>query len=222
MIPRLLGLAIAGYLLGSIPLAWIAARLVTGKDLRTLGSGNVGVMNVALSVTRWAGLLVFLGELFKGVLAVYLAIQLVACGGSQVSLFGSIECQLAIGVTVLATVIGTRWMVWLRFAGGRGNTVGLGAMLVLSWQTLVIGLAIWVLVRLLSKSSFWATRISLLTWPFVFGLLTGSIVFLIFGLALSGVYLTTHETVTDDHTIMKERWPSLWAFVIGPKRHIEP
>jgi acyl phosphate:glycerol-3-phosphate acyltransferase len=215
MIPQLLGLAIAGYLLGSIPIAWIVARLVTGKDLRTLGSGNVGVMNVALSVTRWAGLLVFLGELFKGVLSVYLAIQLVACGGS---LSGTIECQLAIGVTVLAAVIGTRWMVWLRFAGGRGNTVGLGAIIVLSWQTLVIGLAIWVLVRLLSKSSFWATRISLLTWPFVFGLLTGSIVFLVFGLALSGVYLTTHETVTDDHTILKERWPSLWAFVIGPRR----
>ncbi len=218
MIPQLLGLAIAGYLLGSIPIAWIVARLVTGKDLRTLGSGNVGVMNVALSVTRWAGLLVFLGELFKGVLAVYLAIQLVTCGGP---LLGSIECQLAIGVTVLATVIGTRWMVWLRFAGGRGNTVGLGAMVALSWQTLVIGLAIWVLVRLISKSSFWATRISLLSWPFVFGLLTGSIVFLVFGLALSGVYLTTHETVTDDHTILKERWPSLWAFVIGPKRRRE-
>lgn len=218
MIAQLLGLAIAGYLLGSIPIAWIVARLVTGKDLRTLGSGNVGVMNVALSVTRWAGVLVFLGELFKGVLAVYLAIQLVGCRGS---LFGSIECQLAIGVTVLAAVIGTRWMVWLRFAGGRGNTVGLGAMIVLSWQTLVIGLSIWVLVRLISKSSFWATRTSLLTWPFVFGLLTGSIVFLIFGLALSGVYLTTHETVTDDHTILKERWPSLWAFVIGPRRRRE-
>ena len=66
MIPQLLGLAIAGYLLGSIPIAWIMAKLVTGKDLRTLGSGTVGVMNVALSVTRSAGLLVFLGELFKG------------------------------------------------------------------------------------------------------------------------------------------------------------
>ena len=216
MIPQLLGLAIAGYLLGSIPIAWIVTKLITGKDLRTLGSGNVGVMNVALSATRWAGLLVFIGELFKGVLAVYLAVQLPECGGS---LLGSFGCQLAIGITVLATVIGTRWMVWLRLAGGRGNTVGLGAMMVLSWQTLVIGLAIWVLLRLISKSSFWATRISLLTWPFVFGLLTGSIVFGVFGLALSGVYLTTHETVSDDHTILKERWPSLWAFVIGPKRH---
>jgi glycerol-3-phosphate acyltransferase PlsY len=109
VIPQLVGLAIGGYLLGSIPLAWIAAKLVTGKDLRTLGSGNVGVMNVALSVTRWAGLLVFLGEIFKGVLAVYLAVQLAGCGGSLAPLLGSSECQLAVGVTVLATVIGTRW-----------------------------------------------------------------------------------------------------------------
>jgi len=221
VILQLVGLAIAGYLLGSIPLAWIAARLVTGKDLRTLGSGNVGVMNVALSVTRWAGLLVFLGEIFKGVLAVYMAVQLAGCGSPQATLSGSLECQLAIGVTVLATVIGTRWMIWLRFAGGRGNSAGLGAMLVLSWQTLVIGLSIWALIRVLSKSSFWATRVSLITWPFVFGLLTNSVVFLIFGLLLSGVYLTTHETVTDDHTMIKERWPSLWAFVIGPKRRRE-
>lgn len=220
MILELLGLALVGYLLGSIPLAWIVAKLATGKDLRTLGSGNVGVMNVALSVTRWAGLLVFLGEVIKGVIAVFIAAT--ACGNPGSSVPFSLECQIAIGVTVLTTVIGTRWMIWLRFAGGRGNSAGLGAMLVLSWQTLVIGFAIWVLVRVLGRSSFWATRISLLTWPFVFGILTGSVVFLVFGLALSGVYLTTHETVTDDHTILKERWPSLWAFMIGPRRRKEP
>ncbi len=216
MIFETLLLALLGYLLGSIPLAWIVAKLVTGKDLRTLGSGNVGVMNVALSVSRWAGLLVFLGEGAKGITAVYIAATICEYGGATE--LAALECQIAVGVTVLMTVVGTRWMVWLRFAGGRGNTAGLGAMLILSWQTLVIGFAFWVLVRLASKSSFWATRISLLTWPFIFGWLTGSMVFLVFGLALSGVYLTTHETVTDDHTILKERWPSLWAFLIGPRR----
>ncbi|MEJ2304686.1 MAG: glycerol-3-phosphate acyltransferase, partial [Anaerolineales bacterium] len=58
------------YLIGSIPTAWIVVKLVTGRDIRTLGSGNVGVMNTALSVTRWAGLLVFVGEAAKGALAV--------------------------------------------------------------------------------------------------------------------------------------------------------
>lgn len=199
------GLAAAGYLLGSVPIAWIVTRLVTGKDLRQLGSGNVGVMNVALSVTRWAGLIVLLGEAAKGVLAVALA-------------RGVVDSEWAIGLTVLATVIGTRWMIWLGLAGGRGNTAGLAAMLVLSWQTLVLVFAIWAVVRLIGRSSFWATRISLLAWPFVFGALTGSWIYLAFGIVLSGVYLTTHRTVSDDHRIIKQRWPSLWAFLTGPKR----
>jgi glycerol-3-phosphate acyltransferase PlsY len=60
------------YLLGSIPVAWLLARWLTGHDLRRMGSGNVGVMNSALSVARWAGLLVFLTEIAKGLLAVTL------------------------------------------------------------------------------------------------------------------------------------------------------
>ncbi|MGH2621953.1 MAG: glycerol-3-phosphate acyltransferase [Anaerolineales bacterium] len=202
---QVFGLALGGYLLGSVPIAWLVTRLATGKDLRSLGSGNVGVMNVALSVTRWAGLLVFLAEAAKGLLAVVLA--------RTVS-----DSPLAIGVTVLATVIGTRWMVWLGFAGGRGNSAGLAAMALLSWQTLLVGIGIWAFVRLITRSSFWATRTSLVAWPFVFGWLTQSWGYLLFGLMLSGVYLTTHRTVSDDHTIIKERWPSLWAFLTGPKR----
>jgi len=212
----ILALVSAGYLLGSIPLAWIVTRLVTGKDLRRLGSGNVGVMNVALSATRWAGLLVFLGEAAKGALAVLLATWVTQCrlpaGG------GGAFCELAIGTTVLATVAGTRWMVWLRFAGGRGNTAGLAAMLLLSWQTLALGFGLWGLVRLVSRSSFWATRVSLLAWPVLFGLLARSWIYLVFGLALSAIYLTTHQLVSDDHELIKQRWPSLWAFLTGPKR----
>lgn len=192
-------------MLGSIPIAWIVTRLVTGRDLRSLGSGNVGVMNVALSVTRWAGLLVFLGEVSKGLLAVTLAR---AVSGSE----------LGTGVAVLATVIGTRWMLWLGFAGGRGNTAGLAAVLLISWQTLALGFILWGLVRLVSRSSFWATRLSLLAWPAIFGLLTESWIYLVFGLALSAIYLTTHQLVSDDHELIKQRWPSLWAFLTGPRR----
>src|SRR5439155_26411825 len=94
-------LVAGGYLLGSIPVAWLVTRAVTGQDLRQLGSGNVGVMNTALSVHRWAGLIVFLAEIAKGVLAV-LAAQV--WDGREV----------AIGRTVLATIVGTRWPIWLR------------------------------------------------------------------------------------------------------------
>ena len=71
---------------------------------------------------------------------------------------------------------------------------------------------------MLSRGARVATRILLVTRPFVLGWITQSWVYFVFGIALSGAYFTTHEPETDDHRIIKETWPSFWAFVTGPKR----
>ncbi len=196
---------LAGYLLGSIPIAWLITKLHTGEDLRKMGSGNVGVSNVALSVARWAGLLVFVSEICKGMIVVLVLRYLDAS-------------DLQVYATVLAAIIGTRWSIWLSFAGGRGNSVGFGAMLLLSWQTFVLGAAVWILARLISRSSFLATRVSLITWPVIFGLLVGSWLAFIFAGLVALTYLTTHEEGTDDHLIIKEEWPSIIAFLLSPRR----
>ena len=49
---------VIGYLLGSIPWAYIAARLIKGKDIRQIGGGNVGARNVFTEVGRGAGIAV--------------------------------------------------------------------------------------------------------------------------------------------------------------------
>ncbi len=201
----LLFLSLSCYLLGSLPVAWLVCRMITGQDLRFLGSGNVGVMNVAVSVARWAGLVVFLGEASKGILAVLLARAL---GGDEVLL----------GAAVVAAVAGTRWPIWLGGAGGRGNTVGAAALLLIAWPAIPAGGAIWVLARLLAGSSFRATRLTLVLIPFILGLVTQSWWFVLFGSILSVIYLSTQDVKTDDHQIIKERWPNLWAFLTGPPR----
>ncbi|UCG22930.1 MAG: glycerol-3-phosphate acyltransferase [Chloroflexota bacterium] len=199
-------LALIGcYLIGSIPQAWLITKLVTGKDLRQLGSGNLGVTNTAVSVARWAGLLVFLGELAKGMVAVLL---MRAAGGS--------EFMVAIGL--LAAVAGTRWSIWLGGAGGRGNTVGSGGLVLISWQILLVILVIWVILRLITRQSFLATRISLLLWPLIFALVSQTWWFAFFGAAMSLIYLDAQRPETDDHSIVKERWPSLLAFLTSPRR----
>jgi acyl phosphate:glycerol-3-phosphate acyltransferase len=196
---------IAGYFLGSIPVAWLVARAVTGRDLRRLGSGNVGVMNTAVSVARWAGLLVFLAEAAKGIGAVFLARSLSSH-------------EAAVALTLLAAVAGTRWSIWLRGAGGRGNTAAVAGILLLSWPTVACGLVLWCLARLLTRRSFVATRIVLLAWPLVFGLFTKSWWNGLAGAALSLMFLTTHRPETDDHLLIKERWPNLWRFLTSPRR----
>jgi len=194
------------YLVGSIPVAWIVTKLVTGKDLREVGSGNVGVMNVGLNVSRWAGLVVFFSEVAKGMFAVVLT-QTLELG------------ELAVYIAVLGVVIGTRWPVWLRFHGGRGNSAGIGALLLLSWQTLVIGMLFWVLIRLILRSSFWATRITFYLWPLIFGFLESSWLALGFAFILVLIYRSTQSASTDDHLMIKDRWPSLFHFILSPPRN---
>ena len=177
----------------------------TGKDLRLLGSGNLGVTNTALSVARWAGLLVLLLEAAKGMGAVLLV---KAAGGG--------EPLVALGL--MATVCGTRWSVWMKGAGGRANTAGVGGLLLIEWSLIFWFLVVWIPARLIFHSSFVATRISLVAWPLIFYLVTGVWWYALFGVALSLIYLQAQKPDTDDHAMIKEKWPNLWSFITSRKR----
>jgi len=198
-------LIVACYLIGSIPIAWLMGKIFSGKDLRQTGSGNVGVLNTMISVSRWAGVTVFLAEAAKGAAAVLLSR---AAGANE----------LVTGLAVLATISGTRWSVWLRGAGGRGNTAAMAALLLISWQSLLCALGIYFVSRVLTRSSFIAARIALVLWPVAFGLITQSWWSVIMGGAFSLLFATTHKPDTDDHLLVKERWGGLRRFAVLPPR----
>jgi len=69
---------VIGYLLGSTPSAYIATRLVTGEDVRQLGGGNVGGLNVYREVGAWPALVVGIVDLGKGTAAVAIAYWILA------------------------------------------------------------------------------------------------------------------------------------------------
>ena len=62
-----------GYLLGSIPTAYIATRLATGKDIRQLGGGNVGGLNTYREVGVWPATAVGIVDCGKGAAAIAIA-----------------------------------------------------------------------------------------------------------------------------------------------------
>jgi glycerol-3-phosphate acyltransferase PlsY len=200
-----LGILAFFYLIGSIPVAWLMCKLTGGDDIRNSGSGNAGVMNVALNVSRWAGLVVFAAEIAKGLLTVGLARRW--------------ELSEALtGLAVLAAVAGTRRSVWIYASGGRGNTLIASALLALAWPVVAIGLGIWAAGRLLLGSSYRATRLWMLSLPLTLGLVTGSWPYAFMGAALALFYLGAHKMSTDDHAILKKTWPSLWDFITAPPR----
>ena len=110
---------IIGYLLGTIPTAYLVTRFWKGCDIRRLGGGNVGFMNVFREVGIAPALVVVIFDLGKGAVAVAIAKWWLDAPDPFVLL------------AVLALVIGHNWMPWLKFSGGKGIAASIGALLVL-------------------------------------------------------------------------------------------
>jgi glycerol-3-phosphate acyltransferase PlsY len=120
---------VAAYLLGAIPFAYIAGRLTKGVDIRRVGGGNVGTTNVLREVGTASGLLVFAGDVLKGVLAILIAKWL---GVSIVIVF----------IAGLAAVVGHNWSVFIGFGGGKGGatTIGVFFALVPVYTAVIFGI----------------------------------------------------------------------------------
>jgi acyl phosphate:glycerol-3-phosphate acyltransferase len=134
---KIILLFIAAYLLGSIPMAYLAVKLIYRKDIRKYGSGQVGGSNVYRSFSKKLGITVGLYDAAKGALVVWVA-HLLGLGTAF---------QVVAGTGV---IIGHNWPLFLRFNAGRGlaTTVGVAlyllplgvpAMLFCAIFTLIVG-----------------------------------------------------------------------------------
>lgn len=132
-------LTLGAYLIGSVPAAYLAARLSRGIDLRQYGSGQVGAGNLLRTTSKKLAAPVVIYDLGKGAMMVWVA-QLLGLGVAQ---------QVTVG---LAAIIGHNWPVFLRFSGGRGVFTTLGvAFILMPWGILVF--AVIASPTLLLKSS---------------------------------------------------------------------
>lgn len=126
---------IAAYLLGSIPVGVVLARL-KGQDPRTVGSGNIGATNVMRAAGKTIGIITLLGDIFKGFLPTWLA---VSYGLSPIFV-------VAIG---LAAFLGHLFPVYLGFKGGKGVATALGVFLALEPAAIPILFVVFIAVLLL-------------------------------------------------------------------------
>ena len=128
----------SGYLFGSFPSGYLAGKISKGIDIRSVGSGSTGATNVLRHIGKRAAIIVFLLDVFKGVLSISLAKYFLL----------SDSWQVAIG---LSTLIGHIWPVWLNWKGGKAVATGLGIFLGLSWQVGLGTLGIFILMIALFK-----------------------------------------------------------------------
>jgi glycerol-3-phosphate acyltransferase PlsY len=170
MVPGILAVVI-GYLLGSIPCAYIAGRLIKGVDIRKVGGGNVGALNVMREVGTAAGLAVYLADVAKGSLAVLVAQWL---GAPLLWVFAA----------GLAALVGHSWPVWLKFRGGQGLATAMGILLALAPIEFGISFAIIVIVVLLTSNARFGSAVGLALLPLIIWLFGGELSLVLYAIVI--------------------------------------
>ena len=130
---------IIAYLIGSIPVGYIVSKAISGRDVRTGGSGATGATNVARQLGMKYSVVVSVFDIAKGAVPVLLAGALAP------------DVMWLRGVTAIAAIIGHCFPVWIGFRGGKGINTAFGAAIVIAPLSAVIALAVFAVVFVITR-----------------------------------------------------------------------
>ena len=162
---------IIGYLLGSIPTAYIVSRVRKGIDIRTIGSGNMGGANVMREIGTHEGVFVGLFDIAKGAGAILIA---QALNVSELWTFG----------TGFGALVGHNFPVFAGFRGGRGSATIIGIFLVLAPTATLVTLLVVAIPFFASRRFGGAIIIGFALLPLFAWLLEGSLSLVRYALAI--------------------------------------
>ena len=167
--------SVIGYLLGSIPTAYLILKKFKGIDITKVGSGNVGAMNsYEVTNSKGHGFSVFIIDFLKGFLSVFVLLHL----------YDSIFIFPAIAL--LFAVFAHCFNPWINFKGGRGLATAAGGSVLIFPFILLVWIILWVLVYLFKKDILLANVIAT-PLSIIITLLTANY-------TLKFVYITTANT----------------------------
>lgn len=148
---KLMTALVLGYLFGSIPFGLLLTRLAGTRDLREIGSGNIGATNVLRTGRKGLAAATLILDALKGTFAVLI-------GGYMAGPNGAI-------VGALGAFLGHLFPLWLRFRGGKGVATYIGVLIGLLWPAALAFCAIWLIVAAVTRYSSAASLTSSLVMP---------------------------------------------------------
>jgi glycerol-3-phosphate acyltransferase PlsY len=187
-------MVLMGYLLGSIPTAYLTGRALKVGDIRHIGDENAGAANAYRELGARAGVLVFVIDAAKGAAVILIA---------QAAHLSQVTVMLA-GV---AAVAGHNWPVFLGFRGGRGESTTIGILLVLVPLPMLILAFPAILVLCIRKNVILASAI-LLAPLWLVGWWTGApLPLILYSIALPCLVGLTHFLRTRPRAVEPEKSP---------------
>lgn len=150
---KILSVIIICYLIGSISSSYVLGKIFLKSDIRSHGSGNAGTTNAMRVFGKKIGLVVFVFDFLKGMIAVYIGGKILGYNGELIGGF--------------LAVIGHIWPIFLGFKGGKGIATSFGVIVAIYWPVVVIYLIFFASVLLISKYVSLASILTCVIAPIV-------------------------------------------------------
>ena len=147
-----LGLIILlSYLMGSIPFGFILTKILLKKDIREIGSGNIGATNVMRTGNKMIGYITLCLDILKAIIPL-LIIK-----------FNHPEFLL---ISALSIFLGHVFPLWLKFKGGKGVATYVGMLFCINYILGFVFIICWLIIFIISRYSSLSSLIASLTIPF--------------------------------------------------------
>jgi glycerol-3-phosphate acyltransferase PlsY len=152
-------IGIASYLMGSIPFGLILTKLFLNKDIREIGSGNIGATNALRTGNKLIGYSTLIFDIAKAIIPV---------------IYVKFNYHDLIYIASLCAFLGHVFPIWLKFKGGKGVATYVGILFSINIILGLVFVSSWVFIFLLSKYSSLSSIIASLLVP-IYILITGQI-----------------------------------------------
>ena len=175
-----LTIGIISYLMGSIPFGFILTKIFLKKDIREIGSGNIGATNALRTGNKFIGYLTLLLDILKAVLPV---------------IYVKLNQPELIYIVSLCAFLGHVFPVWLKFKGGKGVATYVGILCSMNIMFGIVFGICWLVTFFISKFSSLASLIGSFSVPVYLLLfdLAGNEIF--FGIMFILIFYTHRENI---------------------------
>ena len=171
---------IVSYLFGSIPFGLILTKIFIGKDIRKIGSGNIGATNVLRSGNKFIGYLTLVLDILKAVVPI---------------LFINFYYNDQLYLASLSVFIGHVFPVWLKFKGGKGVATYVGILFCLNYLSGIIFCVTWLLIFFIFKYSSLSSIISSFCIPIFLYFFISDPLFYLYFIMFIIIFYTHRENI---------------------------
>ena len=173
-------IGIISYLMGSIPFGFILTKIFLNKDIREIGSGNIGATNALRTGNKALGYSTLILDILKAIVPV---------------IYVKIFYQDFLYIASLCTFLGHVFPIWLKFKGGKGVATYLGILFAINFYYGVIFIISWFITFFISKFSSLSSLVGAASIPIYLVILTQFDQVIFFTIMFILIFFTHRENI---------------------------